>query len=245
MKIERTENGINWTDEGGGGGIHLVPMVYVSDTDPEAYQKYLEHIAKRMIPVPHTVEETLAYLQQKYPCIPLEPGHEIRLAFQYSVLRSCLEKKNASDTPRFSMDMSDEAFAALLEEEARRRQEAMDARPEDFGLRLHCYRVPNSDLFAAQKRAAEEALRTYAKRHPERSVAIPQNEDSYFCLEETTGMLAGRGLGGGELLAEYIGYYGVTQEDIDQKTPRFHRYLLQLVEEGKLPSYQAYSASRQ
>lgn len=136
MKIERTENGINWTDEGGGGGIHLVPMVYVSDTDPEAYQKYLEHIAKRMIPVPHTVEETLAYLQQKYPCIPLEPGHEIRLAFQYNVLRSCLEKKNASDTLRFSMDMSDEAFAALLEEEARRRQEAIDARPEDFGLRL-------------------------------------------------------------------------------------------------------------
>lgn len=235
MKIKRNKDGtISIKSKDGAAAIGIIGGS--SDTEREKrYEQWVEDCARIVRPKTHTVKETEEYFLKLCEAIPLSQEDQHMEGFKHSVIMNHFRDKLKHKAADFSFDMTDEEIERWYEEDDAMHKEVRNSSTERFGLVMKGYYLPHTEINKAIYKEAyqegQEFLKKSASRHHEADMP-----DIYFFLEETTGDFQSSG-GGRSLMNELIAFRGISQEDIDNRTPRFLGYISALRELGKLPDF--------
>ncbi|MBU3187266.1 hypothetical protein [Clostridium estertheticum] len=115
------------------------------------------------------------------------------------------------------------------------REEARNSSPEYFGLNIRGYYLPHTErnaVFYEQEYIEAQKLMRLTNLDA-RQIRI---QDICVFFEETTGQCQPSG-GGSNLGNQLIVFRGVSQDDIEKRTPRFLQYITTQREMGDLPDF--------
>ena len=230
MEIKREADRISFTYENGSGVICAMRMEKAFDD--ETVQSWIKHCAKLVQPYSHSFAEMEEYLLAHYDARPLAPEDLQMQNFKSNVLIAYFDDRLEHKPPEFSFDMTDEEIEHWHRESMARQKEASAAAPEQFGLKLHGYKI----LLTGRSEALIEAdLRKWEKATGKECPGAEKPECFVF-WEESSHAVTGNGLGCSALMHDLNNFLGITREDIDGLTPRFLVFIHGLAERGGLPS---------
>lgn len=193
-----------------------------------------------------TLKETEQYFLENCDALPLALDDRRMKNFQYNVIINHFEDKLEHQPSKISFDMTDEEIEKWQKKENAMRQEILDSPAERFGLVMRGYYLPRTErnaIFYEQAREKQEewtrlAVQKRLKhiKHNLTQAAQIVQQDICFFFEETTEHC--QSMGGGEnLMQQLIIFRGVTQDDIEKRSPRFFLYICTLRDVGKLPDF--------
>lgn len=235
MEIKREADRISFTYENGSGVIGAMKMEKAFDD--ETVQSWIKHCAKLVQPHSHSFAEMEEYLLANYDAKPLATEELQMQSFKSNVLIGYFADRLKHKPPEFSFDMTDEEIEHWHRESMARQEEASAAAPEEFGLKLHGYKI----LLSGRGEALAEAdLRKWEKATGKEHRGAEKPECFAF-WEESSHAVSGSGLGCSALMHELNNFLGITREDIDGLTPRFLGYIHGLAECGGLPSLKEFA----
>ncbi len=216
------------------------------DKQEEKFKRWVEDCAKMVTACACTLKETEQYFLEHCDALPLALDDKRMKNFQYSVIANHFEDKLGYQPSKFSFDMTDEEIEKWQKEQNAMRQAVLDSPAERFGLVTRGYYLPHTEcnaIFYEQAREKQEewarpAIQKRSKRieHNLTQAARIVQQDICFFFEETTEHCQSTG-GGENLMQQLIIFRGVTQEDIEKRSPRFIVYICALRDAGKLPGF--------
>jgi hypothetical protein len=137
--------------------------------------------------------------------------------------------------PDFSFDMTEEQMEKWYEASNAIHKEAMSSPPERFGLNMRGYFLPNTEknkiFYEETYLEMQQHMLNFDEKHRHVELA-----NIFFFFEETTEDIQASG-GGSSLINQLIIFRGISQEDIDKRTPTFLTYISLLRDIGKLPDF--------
>lgn len=191
--------------------------VRCSKEKEEKFHQWMEHCAKLVTPCAHTFKETVKYFLEQCDALPLDKNDRRLKVFQANVVMSCCRDKHEHQ--------ASEPLSNI-------RSKVMNSSPEYFGLDIHGYYLPRTERNAVYY---EEA---YAEEQESLKCITPNFRstvhDICFFFEETMPFWQCHG-GGHSLMARLMVFRGISQEDIEKRSPRFLGYITTLSEMGELP----------
>lgn len=204
------------------------------DKRQEQFRQWVEDCAKLVTPGTHTFKETEQYFLEHCDAIPLSHDDRRMEYFKLNVIMNYFKEKLEHQAPEFSFDMTDEEIEKWHKEEAAVREEALSSPPERFCLKLRGYCLPHTERNKAYYEETRKDWEAHSKLSPAEAEKV-HHEDIYFYFEETTGHIQ---CGGAKSLSrDLVIYRGVSEEDIEKRTPRFLGYISELREKGGLPDF--------
>jgi hypothetical protein len=129
--------------------------------------------------------------------------------------------------------MTDNEIEKWHNENTAMREKIKNSSPERFGLNIHGYYLPNNERNAG---FYEQACLKWTK-HTDSSPKQSEKQDIYFFFEESMEHWESSG-GGDNLMQQLIVFRGVSEDDIQKRTPRFLGYISTLRDMGNLPDFQ-------
>ena len=247
MAVERNENG-SVTIRSNNGVMVVGGMVKVSDDKNEDnFKRWLVDSAKLVTACAHTLKETEQYFLVQCDALPLASDDRRMKNFQLNVVMNYCEEKLEHQPSKFSFDMTDEEIEKWKKEQDVMREEALNSSPERFGLVMRGYYLPHTErnvfFYEQARKMQEKGIRLAEQKRAERTGDSPRPaaqmvpQDICVFFEETTEHCQSTG-GGDHLIQELIDFKGVTEGDIEKRSPRFLGYIFALREMGKLPDFQ-------
>jgi hypothetical protein len=228
MEIKREGDSISYSDLNSSGVVSVIKAETTDETAAK-FNAWVEKCAALVRPDPHSFTDAEADLHTRYDLKPLDKADQELQRFKASVIMQHFADRLENKPPVFSPDLPDEELARYFILTYAQREEALTVPGERFHLKLHGYRLPrserNNDLIQADLLKWGQV-----PHHP----ALLQTQ-SFIFFEETTGTFSGSGPGSSALIVEINELLGVTQEDIDLLTPRFHSFIISEARLGKLP----------
>jgi predicted Fe-S protein YdhL (DUF1289 family) len=166
--------------------------------------------------------------------------------FRYTVIENYCKDKLVHQPSEFSFDMTNEEIENWKKEEDAMREEILNSSPERFGLIIRGYYLPhtahNVVFYEQSQEKHEEMIRRIEQKRTKsnggkniRTTPIMQ-QDICFFFEETTEQFQATD-GWNNLIQQLIAFNGVTENDIEKRTPRFLMYISTLRDMRKLPSF--------
>lgn len=241
MKItKRTESSISWQDGHGGGTIGVFGGVRDEAAEIARRSGWIEYCAAHAKPGTHTVWQTMDWLRENWDTQPLPPDDERLQNYYVAMVETLCGEKLTHRPGAFSPQMSDEVFMEWHREYEARRAEAM-AMPEAVsGLRVQGFLLP---VTGRNRPDMEAAARTFDERmrqlHPDApGTGERELRPCTIAFEVNTPNMMCDGLGAQVIGARLAEYMGVTQADIDARSPRFLAYITN--GPAGLPTYKEY-----
>jgi|GEM_PF-1449628 len=244
MSVKRNEDGsINITNNN--GSMAVGRMVLVSnDKKKENFNAWVENCAKLIKACPHTFKETEKYFLEHCETLPIDPNDRRFKSFQNDVIENYCKDKLKHQPPKFSFDMTDEEIENWKKENDAMRDELRDSSPEQFGLIIHGYYLPHTErnlvYYEHAQKNSQEVMRSIEQKRAKfndsnhsKPIKITQ-QDICFFFEETTEHFNSDNWCC-NLMAQLVTFRGVTENDIEKRTPRFKLYISTLRHMGKLP----------
>ena len=201
----------------------------------ERFDHWVEDCGKLVNACPHTFDETEQYFLQLCEGLPLVQNDWRMRNFQLNVIMNYCKDKLEHQSSQFSFDMTNEEIEKWDKEDNAMREEAMNSCPEHFGLNIRGYYLPRTKRNAAFYENANIEAQKWLK-HCDASIKRVQEQDIYFFFEESTEYCQSEG-DGNNLMNHLIVFRGVSQEDIQKRTPRFLGYITALRVMGDLPDF--------
>ncbi len=224
----------------------ISPMVATSNRKNDShFTEWVESCAKLVTPSSHTILETEQFFLTLCDTVPLESNSIHMENFKFNLILSYFKDKLVHRPPEFSFSMTDEEIENWHREDKAMQEEIMNSPPERFGLVIHGFHLPhshrNEEIYEDTKRLCEKYRAIYAKELSEKCPPAPPIEarslDIYFFFEESTGYFQCTG-GGQDIYRKLILFKGITQVDIDKRSPQFLWYITELRDTGMLPGIQ-------
>lgn len=218
----------------------------LDDKHEEKFKRWVDDCAKMVTACAYTFKETEQYFLEHCDALPLALDDTRMKNFQYNMIVNHFEDKLEHQPSKFSFDMTDEEIGKWQKEQNAMRQEVLDSPAERFGLTMRGYYLPrterNSIFYEQVREKQEEWTRLAAQKRskhiehdPIQAAQIVQ-QDICFFFEETTEHCQSTG-GGENLMQQLIIFRGVTEDDIEKRSPRFLLYICTLRDLGKLPGF--------
>lgn len=234
MSVERNKDGSISIKNNNGATVIGRMMVVSDDKREEKFKQWVEDCAKLVTSCTHTFKETEQYFLEQCDALPLTSNDRRTKSFQLNVIMNHCKEKLEHKASEFSFDMTDEEIEKWNNEENAMREEAMNSSPEHFGLIMRGYYLPhtkrNEVLYENAYLEAQKCM-----KHTNQNTKQFEMQDIYFFFEETTEHCQASG-GGNELMQQLIVFRGVSEEDIEKRTPRFLGYISTLRDMGSLPN---------
>jgi len=123
-----------------------------------------------------------------------------------------------------SVEMSGEEIENWHNEQNKLQRKIMDSSPEQYGLVIHGYYLPQT--------------KRNAKYYEQVQNNSQYDQGILFFFEETTGNFQCYNSGGSDLMKQLIVYRGVSEEDIKKRSLRFLTYISTLGDMGELPGFE-------
>lgn len=199
-------------------GITVISTtVWRSKEQEEKFHQWMEHCAKLVTPCAHTFKETVQYFLEQCDALPLDKNDRRLKKLQANVVMKYCRDKYEHQALEFLSNMY---------------SEVMNSSPEHFGLDIHGYYLPRTE------RNAVYYEETYAEEQESVKCITPNFrstvQDICFIFEETMPCWQCHG-GGHSLMTRLMVFRGISQEDIEKRSPRFLGYITVLSEMGELP----------
>lgn len=197
------------------------------------FEEWVERCAKLVTACAHTFKETEQYFLVQCDAQPLDKKDKRMKEFQFHLVMNHCKDKLEHQGLELSFDMTDEEIERWDKENNDMILEAMYSSPEHFGLSIRGYYLPQTErnkVFYAQNCIETKEMR----KHSKIATKTVKMQDISFLFEETTEEYQCNG-GGGSLMQQLVVFNGVSEEDIQKRTPRFISYICVLSEMGKLP----------
>lgn len=205
-----------------------------TERNKEKFASWVEDCAKKVTVCAHTIKETEQYFLTLCDAQPIIGNDERLKNFQNHLIMNFFMDQLKHKPSQFSFDMTDEEIEHWHKENVAMRKEIKEISPEKLGLVVRGYYLPRTERNAAFYDQAQKRREELWSHHPKRmdlphiSPSVLQGqEDLCFFLEEATEHIQVLG-GGEELQQKLILFKGVTQEDIEKRTPRFLVYVATL-----------------
>lgn len=224
MEIKRHENGISWQGKGQAGSIGIIKTTTNSKWDSKQYQRWVDYCAAEANPNPHSVSETIAWMQGQWDILPLDRQHEKVKAAYGSMVQTLCPEKLQHEPAGFTMDMTDSEIEHWLNETEARRLEAENVSESVSGLKMIGFQLPPTEINRADM---ESSIVEFIKTLPQdrKNMPKPEFSDCYLFFEETTPNLLSSGVGSTAIVQKITSYWGVAQEDIVKRSTRFIGYI--------------------
>lgn len=233
MSVERNKDGSVTINSNNGASAVFGRIVFVSDDKQEdKFKVWVEQCAKAVIDCAHTFKETEHYFLEHCDALPLDLNDNRMKSYQINVIMNHCKDKLGYLPSEFSFDMTDNEIEKWHNENTAMREEIKNSSPERFGLNIHGYYLPNNERNAI---FYEQACLKWTK-HTDSSPKQIEKQDIYFCFEESTEHWESSG-GGDNLMQQLIVFRGVSEDDIQKRTPRFLGYISTLRDMGNLPDF--------
>jgi len=204
------------------------------DKREDKYQQWIEDSAKLVTACPRTIKETVQYFLEQCDAEPIAINDKRMKNFQFNVIMNYHKDKLKHRASKFSFDMTDEEMQKWHKEKEAMRQEVMSSSPEQFGLIMHGYYLPQTErnkIFYEQAYQESQEFMNDINQSPNEL----EKEDISLLFEETTGHYECSG--GRSLMNHLIAFRGVSQDDIEKRNIRFLGYISALREMGNLPDF--------
>ena len=236
MAVERNKDGsITIRSNGIIMAIAGIKSSY-TERNKDNFASWVEDCAKKVTACAHTIKETEQYFLTLCDAQPLIGNDERIKNFQTHLILNFFKDQLKHQPSQFSFDMTDEEIEHWHKENVAMRKEIKETFPEKLGLVVRGYYLPRTEHNVVFYEQAQKKLEELWSHHPKRTdlLQIPpsvlqEQEDLCFFLEETTEHIQVLG-GGEELQQKLILFKGVSQEDIEKRTPRFLVYIATLRE---------------
>lgn len=154
---------------------------------------------------PHTIEEVIAYLEEKYHAKELEPTSR-SYQFQKGAMKSGLVQQYApellGEMPQLAPeDVQDESkVKAFMEKVTKMQKMAAEMPDEVFYVDYACYKIPKEDA----------------------EITIEMEKSSGYITASWSGKGKRKNNKSNKIVQDIFLYYGVTKEDIEKKTERYN-----------------------
>ena len=233
MSIQRNKDG-SVTIKSNNGVTTIGKIVKASvDKREERFQQWINDCAKLVTACAHTLKETEQYFLNHCDALPLKLDDKRMKSFQCNVVMNYYKDKLKHQPSQFSFDMTDEEIEKWLKEDNAMHEEAMNSSLEHFGLNIRGYYLPRTE----RNSVFYEQSYIEAQKLMERNNSAPEQirmQDICFFFEETTEHWQCSG-GGDTLMNQLLVFRGISQDDIEKRTPRFLQYITILRDMGDLP----------
>lgn len=234
MSVERNKDG-SISIKNNNGVTVIGKVVGVSDDKrQEKFQHWVEECAKLVTACAHTIKETEQYFLEQCDVLPLAADDTRMKSFQLNVVMNHCKDKLEHQASEFSFDMTDEEIEKWSIKDNAMREEAMNSSPEYFGLIMRGYYLPHT----VRNEVIYEQDYLEAKKRMKRthhSIKQAEMQDICFFFEETTEHF--QSSGGNNLMQQLIVFRGVSEEDIEERNPRFLGYISTLRDMRNLPDF--------
>ncbi|MCI8650139.1 MAG: hypothetical protein HFG20_08490 [Anaerotruncus sp.] len=212
----------------------IAGMEQIRKVEPQDYACWLACCAELVQPCAHTISEVEEYLHTLCDLRRLPPEDVHLCNFKAQRIISKFGEQLTHRPPEFSPEMTDAQLEAWEQETFAQRQEAMQIPPERFGLIIWGYALPkttrNAPFYADVLQQYRNNCQRFGRETHEAQLVIPEPL-VFFEGEENISVN-----GGGDLLIQQIyRYYGISEQDIIQRSPRFQIYCDCLRKAGELP----------
>lgn len=235
MVVKRNNNGsVNIENDNGSIAVGRMNLVS-NDKKKETFKLWVEECAKKIKANYHTFEETEKYFLEQCDALPLEAEDKRVKNFQYNVIENSCKDKLIHKPAEFSFDMTDEEMESWKKNQDGLREEIMNSSPEKFGLIIRGYYLPHTkrnEVIYEQviKREEQEFNRIRQSRMNSNNKMIRLiHRDICFFFEETTEQFHSDS--SNALIKQLIIFRGITENDIEKRTPRFLMYISFMKEE--------------
>lgn len=205
------------------------------DSFKQKYEQWVEDCARVITASTHTFEETEKSFLEECDTLPVSPDNIHLNSYKYSLIMNYCKDKLEHQAADFSFDMTDEEMEKCHQENSAMQEEVRKSPAERFGLNMRGYLLPKTERNRSFYEEARLEAQKYIK-HSEGNRQLVEMSDIYFFFEDTTENIQASG-GGRGLMNQLIIFRGISQEDIDKRTPRFLNYINSLLEAGKLADY--------
>lgn len=234
MSVERNKDG-SISIKNNNGVTVIGKVVGVSDDKrQEKFQHWVEECAKLVTACAHTTKETEQYFLEQCDALPLAADDTRMKSFQLNVVMNHCKDKLEHQASEFSFDMTDEEIEKWSIKDNAMREEAMNSPPEYFGLIMRGYYLPhtvrNEVIYEQDCLEAKERM-----KHIHHGIKQAEMQDICFFFEETTEHC--QSSGGNNLMQQLIVFRGVSEEDIEERNPRFLGYISTLRDMRNLPDF--------
>jgi hypothetical protein len=208
-------------------------IVAVDGKREERFQQWVEESVNLVNACSHTLAQTEQYFLEICDALTIPEDDRRMRNFKLNVIMNFFKEKLECQVPQFSFDMTDDEMEKWHEEENAMMQEARNSPPERFGLNIRGYYLPKNERNTAfyEQTYSESHNLIKNTKHYSRQI---EAEDICFFLEETTEYWQCIG-SAFNLVNKLILFRGVTQEDIEKRSPRFLGYITAMHEMGYLP----------
>jgi hypothetical protein len=201
----------------------------------ERYEKWVETCVNLVTPGIHSFKETERYFLSKCDTLPLNLDNIHLRSYKRSIIMNYFKDKLEHKVPDFSFDMTEEQMEKWYEASNAIHKEAMSSPPERFELNMRGYFLPGTEknkiLYEETYLEMQQHMLNSDDKHRHVEMA-----NIFFFFEETTEDIQASG-GGSGLINQLIIFRGISQEDIDKRTPKFLAYISALRDIGKLPDF--------
>lgn len=236
MSIERNNDGSITIKDNKGVAV-IGKIVKVSyDKQEEIFQHWVDDCAKLVTACEHTFQETKDYFLAHCDTLPLDLNDRRMKNYQLNVIMNHYKDKLEYKSSEFSFDMTDDEIEKWHKEQNAMREVAINASPEQFGLYMCGYYLPHTERNAIFYEQAYLESQKFIK-HTNHGPKQIEKQDICFFFEETTEDCQSSG-GGDSLIKQLIVFRGVSEDDIQKRTPRFLGYISTLRDMGRVPSFQ-------
>lgn len=236
MSVERNKDG-SITIKSNSSVTAIGRIVETSvDRHEEKFKQWVEDCAKLVTACDHTLKETEALFLKQCDALPLNKDDMRMKNFQLNVIMNHCKDKLEHQAPEFSFDMTDDEIEKWHKEQNAMREEAMNSSPERFGLIMHGYYLPHTERNAVFYEQTYPEAHKFTK-HADHSPEQIEKQDICFFFEETTEHCQSSG-GGDNLMQQLMVFRGVSEDDIQKRSPRFLVYISTLRDMGNLPGFQ-------
>ncbi|WP_055665987.1 hypothetical protein [Desnuesiella massiliensis] len=234
MSIQRNKDG-SVTIKSNDGVTTIGKIIKVSvDKQEERFQQWVDDCAKLVTACAHTLKETEQYFLNHCDALPLKSDDKRMKSFQCNVIMNYCKDKLEHQPSQFSFDMTDEEIEKWHKEDNAMHEEAMNSSPEHFGLNIRGYYLPHTERNSVFYEQAYIKIQKFMERNNSAPEQIKMQDICLF-FEETTGHWQCSG-GGDSLMNQLLVFRGISQDDIEKRTPRFLQYITTLRDMGNLSS---------
>lgn len=234
MTVKRNRDG-SVTIRNQSGTVAIGRVVFASDDSfKQKYEQWIEDCARLVTAGTHTFEETEKYFLEQCDTLPVSSDNIHLKSYKYSLIMNYFKDKLEYQAADFSFEMTDKEMEKWHRENSAMQEEVRNSPPERFGLNLKGYLLPNTE----RNRSFYKEASMQAQKHIQHSEAKQQVDmpNIYFFFEDTTENIEASG-GGASLMNQLIIFRGISQDDINKRTPKFLSYINSLREVGKLADF--------